>query len=471
MEWIPRKLLMCLVTAVAFFSVVFSSSRLFGETYYQLSADAKPQETSDLPTSGALFKDNSLRCDDSGCNRILYCDKNQYCFGGWLQGGIMANSRGWTGQNPLPGNVGQVTTGNTDPVLNQAWIFGEKQIDKNKCGFDWGWRVDFAYGSDMPGYQTFNDIGVLESPSYHNPHSFDYGWMTGGGLNPNTMETSILYGAAMPQLYGEVKYNRLSAKFGRFLSPLDYESIMAVSDRNYFYSHSYAFNYLSPNTMVGAIAEYELNRQWTLVGGWTNGWDCGFGFGNRDGSAILGGIKTKPNANLGLSYMISVGDIYRQILPAMTPVPLNMSGFYQTLILDWKVNSRLNYGFDAAYGNDNYKLGVGPNVEFRQKSWSVANYLNYRWNCRWSTALRFEYADMNDGVPIVMNPLTNSFVQSHFGPTAPLGDVYSVTLGATWKPFASERLAVRPEIRYDWFNTPVGTEDLLSAGTGVTWSF
>jgi len=368
----------------------------------------------------------------------------------------MGNTRGWTGQNPTPGNILQGTTGNTDIVLNQAWIFGEKSINKYSCGWDWGWRVDFGYGSDMPGWQTYNDIGDLVPSNHHNTQSFDYGWLTGGG------GTSVMYGAAMPQLYATLKYNRLSAKIGRFLSPMGYESIMAPADRNYFYSHSYSFNYFSPHTMTGVMGEFAANRQLSLLLGWTNGWNCGPSFNSRGGSMVNGGFQYRPNKCFELSYMFSAGDVFNQndnVFGGLKP-----HGYFHSILADWKVTHRLRLGLETTYANfDTNNAFYSANLG-NAKWWTLANYLSYDLNRCWSTALRFEYVDMDN--------LFYSFNPFMFGGfSVPPSNLYSLTWGVTWKPGASRHLAVRPELRYDWFNAGGRTTDLLSGGLGVTYVF
>ena len=49
------------------------------------------------------------------------------------------------------------------------------------------------------------------------------------------------YGLCMPQLYGQLQYNKLTLEGGHFYAPCGYE--VANADGNFFYSHTYQFLY------------------------------------------------------------------------------------------------------------------------------------------------------------------------------------------------------------------------------------
>ncbi len=75
--------------------------------------------------------------------------------------------------------------------LQQQWFFLEKAVDTGGCGFDWGFRADYVYGTDGPDTQAFGN----------RPDTWDFGWDNGGA-----------YGSAIPQLYAEVGFNNLTGQ-------------------------------------------------------------------------------------------------------------------------------------------------------------------------------------------------------------------------------------------------------------------
>ena len=61
---------------------------------------------------------------------------------------------------------------------------------------------------------------------------------------------------------------------GHFYTIIGYEVVPATG--NFFYSHAYTMYYGEPFTHTGALAEFAVNDQWTVYGGWVNGWDQAF---------------------------------------------------------------------------------------------------------------------------------------------------------------------------------------------------
>ena len=70
------------------------------------------------------------------------------------------------------------------------------------------------------------------------------------------------YGLAMPQVYGEMGVGKLSAKLGRFYTPIGYESMMATS--NFFYSMNYALRYAEPTTHTGGVFTWKTSDELSL---------------------------------------------------------------------------------------------------------------------------------------------------------------------------------------------------------------
>src|SRR5215469_14095152 len=64
---------------------------------------------------------------------------------GWIEGGITGNPNAPVDNH----NFGHLFTDRAnEPLLNQVSIVGERALDPNATGFDWGFKVWFMEGSD-----------------------------------------------------------------------------------------------------------------------------------------------------------------------------------------------------------------------------------------------------------------------------------------------------------------------------------
>lgn len=327
-------------------------------------------------------------CDAIGCKP----KKSLWEFGGWIDTGIYANEYGqkssYTGGtlDRLSGNTFLLqNVKQTDWQVNQTWLYFGKKLSKR--GWDVGGRVDIGYGTDMNMLQAAN----LE----FNYNAGNDRWGTGD------------YYLALPQLYGEIGYNNVSVKFGKFIAPHGYESIM--SPERFFYSLSYSNN-SAPNTLSGAVATWDVSRNFSVYGGWVNGGDQFFE--NENDNAFLGGIDWKLNKRFTVGYSALVGEDTRGAD--------DREYFIQSLYTDVKVTKRFNYVFEWTLQNES----IGAR---NFGSYGINNFLFYKLNDRWSVGVRAEWMHQYD--------------------TAWSDDALGITLGANWKP--TKWLTVKPELRYD----------------------
>jgi len=64
---------------------------------------------------------------------------------GWIEGGITGNPDSPTDNH----NFGHLYTDRSnEPLLNQVSVVGERALDPNATGFDWGFKAWLMYGSD-----------------------------------------------------------------------------------------------------------------------------------------------------------------------------------------------------------------------------------------------------------------------------------------------------------------------------------
>ena len=78
-------------------------------------------------------------------------------FGGWVESGFYDYDTGMVNDYPDHFNV------------HQVWLYAEKALN-SECGWDWGFRFDYLYGTDAPDTQAFGN----------RLDTWDFGWFQGG---------------------------------------------------------------------------------------------------------------------------------------------------------------------------------------------------------------------------------------------------------------------------------------------------
>ncbi|MDR1485337.1 MAG: porin [Planctomycetaceae bacterium] len=369
-------------------------------------------------------------------------------FYGWLQGGLYANSHGSTtqrfhginrrGQNDLLqraaggngaslGNVRQ-----TGAVLNQLWFGLSRELDLCS-GFDWGFRGEFLFGTDAWLTQSYGDA------------TFDY-W---------TIRRD--YGISIPQLYVTLGYRNLSVKIGKFESLLGFEHIQAVDSP--FYSHSNLF-YAEPQSHSGVLFDYNVNPDFWFSLGYVQGADSTLS--NRFGdNGLIGGIYWRCCPSMTVWYTIYFAKSAAGVFANGEP---HAAGdlFRHTLVLNWKLTSRLDYAFQWDLGNRVGRRSNNGNASY----FGWAQYFTYKIHSRLNGGIRIDQLHSNKLMATsgFARPNTGNFV----------GNLYGVTIGLEWKPY--QNFSFKPELRYDYSDTK-GTfgkgnhRDQISFGFGIVYDF
>ena len=341
---------------------------------------------------------------------------------GWIEAGIIGNSHGADYNGGAFLYAPQTTKFN----VNQIWLSAEREMDASK-GFDWGAKLDYMFGMEGPGVQSYGD------------ESFDYNW-----------NTSDDYGSGFHQLFFTLGYKDFSIKVGKFGTPIGWEETRSWD--NFFYSHSNAF-YIEPCTHTGFLASYAVNDWLTVFAGWTAGME---NFANRyNDNAFLGGFEAKLSENGMLYYYLTNG---REHEGRLRDGSLRHGGlgdsdyFIQSICYEWNITDRWTYLFQYDLHNANYH-GV------RWSAYAINNLLFYKINDKWAAGLRFEWMRDNGGDAGWLGPVAS--------------DYYEYTLGVNWNP--TDHLRIRPEIRYDRAAEakPFGNNrsDQFSGGFAVLWGF
>lgn len=308
--------------------------------------------------------------------------------GGWVQLGYHNRSLPLFNQHPHNYN------------LHQAWLFAEKAIDTTS-GFDIGGRIDYVYGVDAQDTQAFGT----------DPRGWDNSWDNG------------IYGHALPQAYLETGYGNLSVKAGHFFTPIGLELVTAPD--NFFYSHTYTRYQSQPFTHTGALANYAVNEQLSVFGGYTLGWDSGF---DDNGDNYLGGFTSTLNDYVTFTYAAAIGRFNEARFNNIAE-----RGYMHSIVLNTHLTSKLQYIFHSDFLDTEDASGA-----VARETFDISQYLIYRINDCWAGAARFEWYNQ-EGV----------FVDEQQAPgMTPESNFYALTLGLNHKPHAN--VLIRPEIRWDW---------------------
>src|SRR5438132_4185048 len=152
---------------------------------------------------------------------------------GWIEAGITGNP-----DPPVDNhNFGHLFTDRAnEPLLNQMVITGERALDPNATGFDWGFKVQFMYGSDA---RYIHSLGMMDLT-------------TDERVQPDFPEIYASAHIPIPATGG------LDLKAGKFVTLEGAETIDPRT--NVFYSHSYIFNFGIPFNNTGFQSVLHVNK-------------------------------------------------------------------------------------------------------------------------------------------------------------------------------------------------------------------
>jgi hypothetical protein len=356
---------------------------------------------------------------------------------GFVNAGWFLNSHGTASRYNGPVTFAD----RSDGQVNQLYGILEKTIDTSENCWDFGGRLDVLYGTDWiynteVGWET-DQTGALLSGWNSNPY----------------------YGLVTTQLYGEIGYNNLSVKLGRFYTPIGYEVVPA--NMNFFPTHAYTMQYGEPFSHSGALATWKPggSENWTLIGGLVNGWDRFDGLSDRIGG--IGGVIYTPDHG---EYTITLTGISGSDPTFADPTLFTTRSLY-SLVFNWNVTDNLNYVFQHDNGWQDNSLGGGQDAEW----YGINQYLFYTINECWKTGLRAEWFRDDDGVRVAgIRPTDGADLGNDVATGGGFaGHFFEVAAGLNWTPHAN--LIVRPEIRYDWYDgvgNPFGDQTSQSQWVG-----
>ena len=304
--------------------------------------------------------------------------------------------------------------------LNQVWLTIQKSADTN-LPYDLGYHFDAVFGTN--NLQCSGDGG------------FDGKW----GVSDDG------YAGSLYQAYIEGSVGQLVGKFGKFGTPIGYESVDASA--NNFATHTHMFNN-EPATHSGALftlapgAPLELSVG--LVAGSDNSWqnyrgDTGLVFGaalNLDERFTItyGSELLQTHSLLGENRTAQCGGYY-----VLGGEPIgDQNEYLQSVTVELGLSDQLSYAFQTNYGT----MQDREMKKRRYGQYGFANYLTYAFTDCFSASVRYEY--------YVQQLKLSAAPTANLGKDHLDGEYHDVSFGLLYKP--APNIFVLPEIRYDWMN-------------------
>jgi len=372
---------------------------------------------------------------------------------GWIEAGYDANLRNNAGSNA---NTGVITRpyGFTEEfgnhfTLNQLAVRIEKIVDPKK--WDVGGLIEANFGTD----------DNFTTPALSNNGTNSSGWeFQTPGNNPGEVPH-----LDFTQAYLDVNApvgNGVKVRLGRFYTLLGYESFDPRG--NPFYTHSYIYNN-EPLENTGVLVFYNINDQWSVVGGMSRGINQNTedDNGSPDG---LGQVTFTPNKQWQFMFNWEVG-----------PQDVQDTSHYDVMlnpIVVWQATDALKFAGEGFYEYDGGFNGFAPDgvTHAYGDNYGIALYGSYAINDYFTANLRAEWMHTYAGVPFPLGV-----------PGIPSSNAWEITAGVSIKPLPKDpigqNLTIRPEIRYEFsedhdFTVGNGTQtykDQLSIGADVIFTF
>jgi hypothetical protein len=336
---------------------------------------------------------------------------------GWIEAGITGNPDSPSDNH----NFGHLFTDRAnEPLLNQVSIVGERALDPNATGFDWGFKVWAMEGSDARYSKATGMFDLLTNDRIQ----FD--------LPEVTASIHIPF----------LSTGGLDLKLGKYQ---DLASAETTDPRtNVFYSHSYIYNFGIPANHLGGIGIFHVNKYLDLYFGVDRGVNIAFKDNNKS-IAIEAGV--------GLNLLD--GNLTVLALSHIGPEDAGNNHDYRFLsdmTTTWKINKCLTSITDLNLVYDELTPAWGG---------GVAQYFTYAVNDWLTLGVRGEIWRDAEGFYVAQFRANNDFIHLERGDIpAPDPSTYGggkttyleVTGGVTIKPPVPKPIAgllIRPEVRYD----------------------
>ncbi|MFN0021914.1 MAG: outer membrane beta-barrel protein [Pirellulaceae bacterium] len=340
------------------------------------AAPGSPSDQAVAPVQGPVCGDMEAACEScDGCCRRWPCgcaledlgeahSLSNRCFfqsRGITAGGYIAQSFVWNPYQPADRFNGPLTW--TDRAneyqLNEIYFYAGKAADNEGCGTALGWRMDTYYGTN-------------------------YRWDTSGGFETN-WQNNQFYGLAVPALYGEIAYNDLNVKIGRFVSPVGFYTV--GQGNNFFSFIPYTYQYGEPFTHTGVWGNYKVSDDLTIGAAITHGWDASDNTANPHAGALANATYTIDEQR-SLAWVGVLGNE-----PNFSGVNLRGNGFgytsryFQTLVYTNKISDDVMAVLQSDFGTQNDATAPGVNAKW----YGINSYLYWNMTCRCQWGVNAEW--------------------------------------------------------------------------------
>jgi len=314
-----------------------------------------------------------------------------------------------------------------EPILDQLSLFIERKVDASKQQFDIGGKVEAIWGADA---------GLIHANGLTD-------WYDGPRDPENQLDLTQLYvDFAVPV------GNGLLVRVGKMVTHMSMETI--DPENNSLYSHSFLFAFSAPFTHTGVMAMYNLSDQWSIMGGFSRGWDQAFE-DNNDAIDFIGYLKWAQSKDTTIVLNVSIG-----------PERTNNNSDYRyvlDLVASHTVSDQLAIAANADFGWEDGASASGDTAYW----WGIAGYAGYKLTDELALNGRLEWFHDDDGARTGVNGI----------------NLYEGTIGLGIKPFAKDRwgqyLQIRPEIRWDLSNKDVfddfTDDNQLTFGVDVLYAY
>ena len=336
---------------------------------------------------------------------------------GWIDSGITFNP-----DSPQSNqNFGRLFDDRAnEPLLDQVVINFERALVPQPGQFDWGFKLQFMYGSDA---RFIHSLGLFDRTANET-------------LQPDLVE------AYLNLHFPVITEGGLDLKLGKFVTLEGAETIDPRA--NFFYSHTYIFNFGIPFNHTGALATFHASKLLDLYAGITRGVNTSVD-DNNDSPAFHGGVglnlldgKVTALATTHIGPETPGDNRHNRYLNDLTITAKPTKNF--TSITD------LNYIYDEAadatgYGvaqyfiytiNDVFSIGVRGEIWRDADAFYVASF-----------AENDDAADLLRGGSVTIDSRTVGGGKTTYG---------AATLGLNIKPPVPKPVAslvIRPELRFD----------------------
>lgn len=373
-------------------------------------AQSQPPASDDLP-GWQLTGEDAIPLQ-SRSPEFLFPQESPFRAWGWLDAGYMGNTSSPKSRFNGPYNA----IDRNELMFNQAYLVTEF-VRPAGDEFGIGARADLLYGFDFLLAQS---VGLEVNQNGTQRWNGQY------------------YGLAIPQAYVDLGNDTLSVQVGHFYTVVGYEGVPAIN--NFFYTHSYSYQFAGPFNEWGALATWNPSSNWQFQGGPVNRWNTLVAESNN--VEFLGRAKyTSSSQAWWSSFAIVTGNEPNNVagLPDIAPASAN--------------RTRYSFLFDQKFAGFEYVfhqwLGVQQNgtADGAAAWWyGIDQYLFYTLSEHWKLGGRFEWFRDEAGTRVGLNRPSNPN-------KSPLpGNFFSFTIGPNFVP--NPNVVVRPEIRWDFYDGP-----------------